>query len=394
MGKRGGDRTNQQDSPNKQPIRVAHVIARMNIGGPAVLVTQLLNELDQDEFETVLITGYCEHNEAEYAPLSTSTINVQRVPSLGRGIKALGDVKALIDTRKALKKFRPDIVHTHTAKAGALGRAAAFSLRPRPKIVHTFHGHVLSGYFSPRITALIARLEAGLAKLTNRIVTVGDSIRDDLLEAGIGKPEQYVTIAPEVTITDIPNQRSAREHLGLDPNAPVIGFVGRLTGIKRPLLFVETAKNLHEQDPTVQFLIVGDGELRNELETFAQDNQLPVTFTGWLEDPRPAYAAMDLLMLTSANEGRPLTVLEALFLGKRVVSTNVGSLSEIEDDNLTLVPVAIDAPKLADVSLNLIDQRTDRKPKPGNSQSLGTTKQHESLYKSLADNTLNSAQGQ
>ena len=359
------------------------MIARMNIGGPAVLVTQLLNELDRAQFETILITGYCENNEAEYAPLQHSTFPVHRVPSLGRGIRFLGDAKAMIDTRRALKAFRPDIVHTHTAKAGVIGRLSAFSLRRRPTIVHTFHGHVLSGYFSPRVTSAIAKLEAILAKITDRIVVVGDSIGTDLLKAGIGKPDQYVTIAPQVTMDDLPDRASARTELGLDQNKPVVAFVGRLTGIKRPELFLEVAEQLHALDLDIQFLVVGDGEQRQQLEAFAKENNLPVTFTGWLDDPRTAYAAMDLLLLTSANEGRPLTVLEALFTCTPVLATDVGSLRELDDPSLTLTRVDTDPRDFSQLAAKALSEANRSNVLQTTTLSHSSTSEHTKLYRQL-----------
>lgn len=172
-----------------------HILARMNIGGPAHQVVRLLEGLDPERFTTRLVTGQVSVGEDDYLVLRGNSVGAVVLPDLRRDVGIQGEMRALRSLTAEIRRFRPDVAHTHTAKAGALGRVAA-CLCGVPRLVHTFHGHLLYGYFSPRGTAVIRRTEQALAPLTHRLVTVGAQVRDDLLAAGVGRPEQYAAIPP------------------------------------------------------------------------------------------------------------------------------------------------------------------------------------------------------
>lgn len=297
--------------------RVVHVIARMNVGGPAALITQLLEGLP-DQF---LLTGEVQEGEAEYLDLRSPDTTFTRVPGLGRSVRPGDDLRALRFLVHELRRLRPDVVHTHTAKAGVLGRVAARAARV-PHVVHTFHGHLLQGYFSPPTTKAVVLTERLLARQTDRIVTVGERVREDLLAAGVGHQGQYRVIAPGVTVAEPPSRAQARAELGIHGATTVVATVGRLIAIKRPDRLVEVARLL----PDVDFLIAGEGPLLERTRAEAPGN---VRFLGWRSDVETVYAAADVALLTSDNEGMPVALVEAALCGTPAVSTDVGSAREV-----------------------------------------------------------------
>ncbi len=292
---------------------VVHVIGRLNVGGPAHLVAALSRAS-----QTIVATGAVQEGEVEHSDLDG--VEVHRVPGLGRRVSAADDARALRELVRLLRAQRPDVVHTHTAKGGVLGRTAALSVRAAR--VHTFHGHLLYGYFGPRATSAVTAVERLYASRTDRLVTVGARVRDELLEAGVGREEQYVVIPPGVVPPIAPARDEARAELGLQDERPVVAFVGRLAPIKRPDRVLDVAR----ARPDALFLVVGDGSLRAELEGAAPSN---VRFLGWRDDVGTVYAAADIALLTSDNEGMPLTLIEAGMLGLPSVTTDVGSAGEV-----------------------------------------------------------------
>lgn len=315
-------------------IRVLRVIARMNVGGPALQVVALTMGLTAPEFENRLLVGSVADGEADYLTLRSPGMPVTRIEGLGRSVKVLGDLWAFIQIVREIRRFRPDVVHTHTAKAGALGRVAALVCGV-PHIVHTFHGHLLHGYFSPFVTKSVILAERILAMFTSRIVSVGIQVKDDLLEAGIGRPEQYLVVPPGVSLPNPPSKAEARDTLGLRQDAEVVLFVARLTTIKRPERFIGIARRLVESHPRAVFVIAGGGDLLEELQPSAADLGDRVRFLGWRSDVEVFYAAADLIVLTSDNEGMPVSLIEAATLGVPAVSTDVGSVSDVVVDGQT-----------------------------------------------------------
>ena len=327
-------------------VRVVHIIGRMNVGGPAAIVTELLTHLPVDVH---LLVGDVDADEADYLQLRAPSLEVTRIRGLGRAVRPTDDLRALAGLARQLSNLRPDIVHTHTAKAGALGRtgavAAGVALR-----VHSFHGHLLHGYFSAPVTRSITVAERGLALVTDRLVAVGGSVRDELLGAKIGRPEQFVVIPPGISPPEPrPGRDRARAALGLTSGEPVVAFVARLTGVKRPDRMVAVARDV----PDATFLVVGDGPLRSQVQAGAPAN---VRFLGWRADMENVYAAADLILLTSDNEGMPVTLIEAAMAGVPAVASDVGSTGEVVLNGRTGLTVAADvAPLVAAVRSLLSD---------------------------------------
>jgi glycosyltransferase involved in cell wall biosynthesis len=309
-------------------LRVLRVIARMNVGGPALQVTGLVEGMDADRFDHRLLTGFVEEGEGDYLDLRAPHLPVMRVEGLGRSPDPLDDVRALRCLVREMRAFRPHVVHTHTAKAGVLGRVAARAAGV-PVVVHTFHGHLLHGYFSPTVTRAVVQVERTLARGSTRLVAVGDQVRRDLLDAGIGRPEQYVVAPPGIALPAAPPRDQARASLGLPSDGLVVAFVARLTQIKRPERFVELARRLAPSHPDVTFVVVGEGDLLDGLQRDASDVGDRLRFLGWRGDVERVYAASDLVVLTSDNEGMPVSLIEAALCGVPAVSTRVGSVAEV-----------------------------------------------------------------
>ncbi len=296
---------------------VVHVIARMNVGGPAALVLQLVAALPNQ----ALLTGAVDADEADHLDLRSPGTPRTSVPGLGRSPRLLDDARALAFLVAELRRRRPDVVHTHTAKAGVLGRVAA-RLAGIPHLVHTFHGHLLHSYFSPAVTRAVVATEKTLAKTTNRLVAVGAQVRYDLLSAGVGRAEQYVVIPPGVAVLQPPVREEARRRLGLPASGPVVSTVGRLSHVKRPDRLLEVARRM----PDVTFLVAGAGPLFDVSKASAPHN---VRFLGWRPDVEVIHAAADVALLTSDNEGMPVSLVEAALCGTPAVSTDVGSAREV-----------------------------------------------------------------
>jgi glycosyltransferase involved in cell wall biosynthesis len=297
--------------------KVVHVIARMNVGGPAELLVSLLEGLPDQS----LLTGEVEQGEADHLELRSPGTTFTRVPGLGRSPRPGDDARALAFLVRELRRRRPDVVHTHTAKAGVLGRLAARAARV-PAVVHSFHGHLLHGYFSPGVTQAVVGTERLLARQTDRLVAVGEQVRDDLLAARIGRPEQYSVIPPGVRRPSPPPRDQARRLLDLPAATPVVAVVGRLIAVKRPDRMLGVARQL----PDVTFVVAGEGPL---FEKTRQDAPPNVRFLGWREDVDVIYAAADAVLLTSDNEGMPVALIEAALCGTPAVSTDVGSAHEV-----------------------------------------------------------------
>lgn len=306
-------------------LRVMRVIARMNVGGPALQVTGLVEGLPEGRFEHTLYAGDVGPGEVDYVALRAPGLPLTRVPGLGREPDMLGDVRALAYLVREMRAFRPHIVHTHTAKAGALGRSAAVLARV-PAVVHTFHGHLLHGYFPPLVTRGVVQVERGLARISTRLVAVGAQVRDDLLAAGIGNPSQYAVIPPGIALPAAPSRVEARRLLGLPADALVVTLVARLTGIKRPERFLELAVLLRTRHPDAVFALCGEGELFEQLRRQAGPNTV---FLGWKADVETVHAATDVAVLTSDNEGTPVSLIEAALCGVPAVAPDVGSVSEV-----------------------------------------------------------------
>ncbi|MGW4372266.1 glycosyltransferase [Streptomyces albidoflavus] len=333
--------------PSAPPrVRVLRIIARMNVGGPALQVRALMGGLDPVRFDQRLCTGTVADGEADYLEQSAPRMPVRRLDCLGRRVRPGDDLRALSRLVAEMREFRPHIVHTHTAKAGALGRTAAL-LAGVPARVHTFHGHLLNGYFSPRVTQLVTATERQLARSCDRLVAVGGQVRDDLLAAGVGRPEQYAVVPPGRELPPLPRRAEARARLGLPENAPVVAWVGRVTRIKRPDRLLDTAREVLRTVPGAVFLVCGEGDLLGAVRERAGELGGSVRLLGWRPDVETVYAAADAALLTSDNEGMPVSLIEASLAGLPSVATRVGSVAEVVRDGETGLLAPPDAILLA-----------------------------------------------
>lgn len=307
----------------------------MNVGGPAIQVSGLMRGLPPDIFEQRLVTGYCNDAESDYLETQDPELEAVRLAGLGRAIRPLDDAAVLGKVLSEIRRFRPHIVHTHTAKAGAIGRVAVKLSGSRAKVIHTYHGHLLHGYFNAAKTQAVIQTERILSHLSTRLVTVGQSTRDDLLAAGIGRPQQYSVIPPGLRIGELPTKRHARHILGLPESGPTISFIGRVTKIKRPDRFLDVASRVGRERPDAHFVVVGDGELLPELRREAQHTIKSCHFLGTQSDIETCLAASDAVVLTSDNEGTPISLIEAGMAGLPVVASDVGSVREVVEDGVT-----------------------------------------------------------
>jgi glycosyltransferase involved in cell wall biosynthesis len=309
--------------------------------------------LDPARFEQRLLTGLPEPDEGDYVALRAPDLAVGRVVGLGRAPKAGADAHALAEIVGVIREFRPHIVHTHKAKAGVLGRLAAWGTRT-PAIVHHYHGHLLHGYFSPRKTQAVMAVERLLALRTDRLVAVGAQVRDDLLAAHVGRRDQWRVVAPGVATAPTPERSGARAALGLPESGPVVGFVGRLTRVKQPERFVEIALALASEFPDASFVVAGDGELHGRMLELARPLGTRFVLLGWRSDVQTVYAACDVVALTSDNEGMPVSLIEAAAASVPVVSTRVGSAGEVVDDGVTGILTTTDVDALGAATARLL----------------------------------------
>ena len=343
------------------PVRVLRIIARMNVGGPAWQSSVLTRGLAGHGYETRLLAGRVDKGEADFVALRDPDLPVVDIEGLGRSVRIGGDLRAFVSICREIRRFRPHIVHTHTAKAGVLGRLAAFVNRV-PVRVHTFHGHVLHGYFSPPVSRLVRLVERVLARGTTALVAVGERVRDELVEAGIGQRDRFTAIAPGVEVPPAIDREIARQLLGLPLEVPVVMFVGRLTAIKRPDRLVEAFGMVLERIPEAVLAVAGEGELLEEVRRSVERLGDSVRLLGWQSDVGRLYAAADLVVISSDNEGMPMTLIEAAMAGVPGVTTDVGSASEVVVHGSTGLVVAPDARDLADAIIVLLvddDRRSD-----------------------------------
>ena len=309
-------------------MRVVHVIARFNQGGTATWLNNLIVGQRSMGDEVWLLAGQVDTSEKE--DMSFFSLGGIRVENLMRKISLPNDIKSFFQIRRQLKDLKIDIVNTHTAKAGMIGRLAAWSLGAnRPYIVHTYHGHVLYGYFGKLATLIFIYIERGLAKVTDQIFVSGIRVRDELIESGIGKSHSYLVLRPGVELPVILEKNAVRPKFGIPEDALVVGWLGRLTQIKRPDRFLEMVELVSRNDKSIKFLVAGGGDLLETCQKTASEKSLPVIFLGWRSDIENILSASDIVVLTSDNEGSPLTIIEAGQLGVPTLSRAVGGVPSL-----------------------------------------------------------------
>jgi len=342
-------------------VKVMQIIARMNVGGPAVIVAELMRGLDKSTFNQVLVTGYCDENEADYLDTVATDIKATRIAGLGRSVSLLADLKAFFGLVSLIRKLKPDVIHTHTAKAGVLGRLASLLAGRGAVRVHTFHGHLLHGYFSSSITKVVVLIEKFLALRTSVLIAIGTKVRDDLVAAGIGRANKYRVFFPGLPAPKPMAKAAAQSALGIGTKSLYITFVGRLTQIKRPDRLLDVAKECKARGIDVRFLVAGEGELFESSKLRCQRENLNVTFFGWRNDIDQIFAASDIAILTSDNEGIPLTLIQAAQAGLPIVATNVGSISDIVINESNGYLTGANAVEMADAIEKLVRDAQLRK---------------------------------
>ena len=343
MGSQGSGPTTAE-----RRVRILRVIARMNMGGPAYQVALLSGQLDPSRYETLLVHGELGNGEASLANLAEqSGAEVRRVTSLSPEMSPRHDHQALTSLRALVRRYRPDIVHTHTAKAGALGRfAAVTSGRPRPIIVHTYHGHVLEGYFGPAKTVVYRGLERLLARASNRLICVTQANVEDLVRLRVAPRSKFQVVPLGLDLHEFGRVEPEavaqfRREVGAAADDVLVVYVGRLVRVKRVDVLLRGVKRAMQQGAKMRLVIVGDGELRRDLEPLAGQLGLnaAANFLGYRTDVATIAAASDIAVVTSDSEGTPVSLIQAAAARTPLVATAVGGVKDVVlSDTGLLVP--------------------------------------------------------
>jgi glycosyltransferase involved in cell wall biosynthesis len=326
-------------APEEAPhvTRVLRIFSRLNVGGPSVHVILLTAGLRDRGYETRLVVGLEDAREGSLEDLATlKGVTVERIHALGREIRPLSDFRALRELVQLMRHFRPAVVHTHAAKAGLLGRIAA-RWTGVPVVVHTFHGHVLRGYFGPLKSAFFTRLEQFLGSLSDCLVAVSDAVKQDLVDLGVAPADRICVIPLGLELTHLSSslpRGSLRHEAGFPEDAPLVGAVGRLVPIKDLQTLLAAVPLVRKSLPETRFSIVGDGEARSLLleESVRLGVSGVVFFHGWRRDLSEVLGDLDLVVNCSRNEGTPVALIEALAAGRPVVATRVGGTPDLLGD--------------------------------------------------------------
>jgi glycosyltransferase involved in cell wall biosynthesis len=302
-------------------MKVLHIITRMNTGGPAVFLDHLTNAMGELGVKSTIAYGFCESNETDYTESHKLGADLFNIGSLHRSLNPLHDLKSFIKIRKIIKQVKPDLVNTHTSKAGVLGRLAAKSVNTKLPVVHTFHGHLIYGYFAKYKTIIFTLIERFLARFTDVAVCITKETQDSLRGLGIGKNLKWAVIRLGIPV----DQNSILERKSGSKTRLL--WVGRFTYVKDPLYAVAVINHLEKISPNrFELVMIGGGELLEQAKAASQD--LPIKFTGWLDQPFQSAGNFDLLLLTSVNEGMGLVMLEAANLSRATIARDVGGVGE------------------------------------------------------------------
>jgi glycosyltransferase involved in cell wall biosynthesis len=328
---------------SNEPIRILRVIARLNMGGPAIHVANLAAGLETRGYHTTLVAGSLARGEDSMDFVAERLgVDVVSIPELQREVSLVHDARSVQHMTAVIRRERPHILHTHTAKAGAIARAAALlsgDARP-PIVIHTFHGHVLKGYFGPRRTAFFRQVERNLARSSDVLVAVSPEVRDELVEHGIAPRDKFAVIRLGIPLEDRLGDPTGdldyRPLYGIPPAAFVIGWVGRMTGVKDTGAVLEIVRATRERGVDAVLCMVGDGPDRERLEQLAHDLGIARStyFVGYQSDVAGYYRLFDAFVLPSINEGTPVSAIESLAAGTPVVATRVGGVPDVVRDGL------------------------------------------------------------
>ena len=308
-------------------MKVLHIITRMNTGGPAVFLDHLTSAMNDLGTQSTIACGYCESNEADYTETHKLNSKLFKVKTLHRSINLFDDLRAFFVLRRVIKEINPDLVNTHTSKAGVLGRIAAKSISRKIPVVHTYHGHLIYGYFAKYKTFIFTLIEWFLAQFTNAAVSITKETQASLQKLKIGRRLKWSVIHLGIPV-------SSNSFLPLNTSDKLkLLWVGRFTDIKDPTYAIKVVEELEKLSPgRYELVMVGGGELLESIKKSAQ--KLPVSFLGWLDKPFENSGYFDLLLLTSKNEGMGLVMLEAANYRKLTVARNVGGIGEFVADGV------------------------------------------------------------
>jgi glycosyltransferase involved in cell wall biosynthesis len=328
----------------ERPIKVLRVIARLNVGGPALHVAYLTAGLSDRGYDTTLVAGTVGPGEESMAFVADAKgVRVEVIDELHRNISPFRDARAILRLAQLIRRERPTILHTHTAKAGAVGRLAALlagTARP-PIVVHTFHGHVLRGYFNPVAARGFRVLERLLARTTTTLVAVSPEVQDDLVRLHVAPASKFAVVRLGIELeqrvgNDEAARATTRRLLGVGDDPFVVGWVGRMTAVKRTDVVVRVLRMLVDRGVDARLLLVGDGPDRDDLERYAHELGVikRCLFLGYQEDVGRWYDAIDALLLPSVNEGTPVSVIESLAARRPAVATRVGGTPDVIRDGV------------------------------------------------------------
>jgi glycosyltransferase involved in cell wall biosynthesis len=325
-------------------MKVVRIIARLNVGGPARHVVWLTKNLPPEEFQTVLLTGTVPDGEEDMSYFAEENgVSPVYIPEMSRELSPK-DIVSLWKVFRQIVREKPDIIHTHTAKAGTIGRIAGFFYRwlawKPVKMIHTYHGHVFHSYYGKRKTAIFLFIERFLARLTDKIIAISAQQKAEINEKfGVGNSSQFRVVQLGIDLAPFSaadaKKNILREEIGARSSEILVGFVGRLTEIKNIPLLLKAAKIYKERKsdalPELKFVIIGDGHLREALEAESEALGVrdEVLFLGNRSETDVFYAGLDIVALTSLNEGTPLSLIEAMANGKAFVSTAVGGVVDL-----------------------------------------------------------------
>ena len=319
-------------------IKILNIITRLNIGGASIHVVEISQMFQGGVYSSTVLYGDVESNESDMLYLAKEyDFPMINLPTMGRSINLLQDLLLIPKVYKIIRRLSPDIVHTHTAKAGLVGRVAA-RLAGVPVILHTFHGNNFRGYFGKLMSLVSINLERALARISTRIIAISDQQRDELLSFNICQAEKLRVIHLGFEfgkiIHDDSHQGMFKAALGIPVETKLVGFVGRLTAIKNPFSFIDIARRVLKERDDVIFAFVGDGELSESLKAEVRllGLEAKIIFTGFIKDLRPLYADMDALLLCSLNEGTPVAIIEAMANRVPVLASQVGGVPNLIKD--------------------------------------------------------------
>ena len=350
--------------------KILRILNRFNLGGPTHNAAYLSKYLPE-EYSTILVGGEKDESESDSEfLLQQMNVPYTLLPSMKRSIGIFGDIAAWRSIVKIIRREKPGIVHTHAAKAGALGRLAAWYCGV-PIIVHTFHGHVFHSYFGKAKTSIFILIERFLARLSTAIVAISETQKHDLGTVyRICKPEK-IHVVPlgfdlhKFTENQDEKRANFRTLYQLNDNEIAIGIIGRLAPVKNHKLFIDAIHACAQKTThPIRAFIIGDGEERNSLENYCKTLNIPgqlITFTSWIHDIDRAVAGLDIICLTSFNEGTPVSLIEAQAAGKPIVSTNVGGIRDIVVENKTAFLSLLDTEEFSEKLLLLINNENLRK---------------------------------